>query len=622
MTDLPTHGPSGTRPGTGADTQGLTLPVILRRTVQRLPDAVAVAHKSGDQWQTISYRSFLQQVDALAAALVDIGIQLQDRVCLLSANRPEWLLADQAILATGAANVPIYPTLTPPQIRYLLQDSGARALFVSDTVQYAKVAEVVAETPQLAHIILMSGEVPANAPVPTMTWAAFLARGASVEARTREDREARLSHIQAEDTASIIYTSGTTGEPKGAMLTHRNIVSNHETIIPLVDIRATDANLSFLPLSHVFERVVYYAFISAGARINFAESIEKVRDNLAEVCPTFLVSVPRVLEKIRAGALDKAEKAPPLRRKIFHWAFEVAKTARTDRERLGGLSPWSTLQLGLADKLVFSKIRAVLGGRLRYCISGGAPLSKEVAEFFELVGIVLLEGYGLTETSPVITCNTPVARRLGTVGKPIDGVEVRIAEDGEILARGPNIMKGYFNKPEETAKAINDEGWFHTGDIGSFDPDGFLRITDRKKEILVTSNGKNVAPAPIENALLLSPFIAQACVLGDNRNFIAAILVPDYANLVPWAAKKGLPTEPASLAGHPEVQAFIQTEVARQTQDFARFEQIKQFVLLAQEFSIETGELTPKLSLKRRVILERHAAAIARMYEAPAPVEA
>lgn len=622
MTEQHALGLPGTRTQAGEDLHAATLPVIFRRTVDRQPDAVAMAHKTGDQWQTISYRSFLQQVDTLAAALVDIGILVHDRVCLLSANRPEWLLADQAILATGAANVPIYPTLTAPQIRYLLQDSGARALFVSDPVQYAKVVEVAAETPQLAHIVLMSGEAPAQAPITTETWAAFLARGEAAAERTRAEREARLARIAPEDTASIIYTSGTTGEPKGAMLTHRNIVSNHETIIPLVDIRATDANLSFLPLSHVFERVVYYAFISAGARINFAESIEKVRDNLAEVCPTFLVSVPRVLEKIRAGALDKAEKAPPLRRRIFHWAFDVARTARTDRERLGGLSPFTMMQLSIADKLVFSKIRAVLGGRLRYCISGGAPLSKEVAEFFELVGIVLLEGYGLTETSPVISCNTPVARRLGTVGKPIDGVEVHIAEDGEILARGPNIMKGYFNKPEETAKAIDPDGWFHTGDIGSFDEDGFLRITDRKKEILVMSNGKNVAPAPIENALLLSPYIAQACVLGDNRNFIAAILVPNFANLVPWATKKGLPTEPASLAGHPEVRALIQAEVARQTQSFARFEQIKQFTLLAQEFSIETGELTPKLSLKRRVILERHASAIERMYEAQAPVEA
>ncbi|MEB3236063.1 MAG: long-chain fatty acid--CoA ligase [Candidatus Sericytochromatia bacterium] len=622
MTEQHALGLPGTPAEAGADPHATTLPVIFRRTVDRQPDAVAMAHKMRDQWQTISYRSFLQQVDALAAALVDIGILVHDRVCLLSANRPEWLIADQAILATGAANVPIYPTLTAPQIRYLLQDSGARALFVSDPVQYAKVVEVASETPQLAHIVLMSGEAPAQAPITTETWAAFLARGEAAAERTRAEREARLARITPEDTASIIYTSGTTGEPKGAMLTHRNIVSNHETIIPLVDIRATDANLSFLPLSHVFERVVYYAFISAGARINFAESIEKVRDNLAEVCPTFLVSVPRVLEKIRAGALDKAEKAPPLRRRIFHWAFDVARTARTDRERLGGLSPFTMMQLSIADKLVFSKIRAVLGGRLRYCISGGAPLSKEVAEFFELVGIVLLEGYGLTETSPVISCNTPVARRLGTVGKPIDGVEVHIAEDGEILARGPNIMKGYFNKPEETAKAIDPDGWFHTGDIGSFDEDGFLRITDRKKEILVMSNGKNVAPAPIENALLLSPYIAQACVLGDNRNFIAAILVPNFANLVPWATKKGLPTEPASLAGHPEVRALIQAEVARQTQSFARFEQIKQFTLLAQEFSIETGELTPKLSLKRRVILERHASAIERMYEAQAPVEA
>ncbi len=601
-----------------------TIPAVFDVTVSKSGAKVALTFKKDGTWCPITYREFGDRAERVTAALIGAGVVKGDRVALLSENRPEWVMADQGILAAGAVNVPIYPTLTAAQMGYILNDCGAKVLIVSTNAQLAKLAEVKDELPQLTHVVLLEGAPAHQLQQELLDWDAFQKKGDELLAATANERKARKDQLTGNDMASIIYTSGTTGNPKGAVLTHGNLASNSQTVIPLIDITASDSCLSFLPLSHVFERVVYYVFITVGATINFAENIDKVPQNLSEVRPTFLTSVPRLFEKIRARVYEAMEQAGGLKKKLFYWAIGVAREAATETEKVGSVPPILALQHMVADKLVFSKIRQRTGGNLRYAISGGAPLSRQVGEFFNLIGLTLLEGYGMTETSPIIACNIPAARRLGTVGKPIPGVDVKIAGDGEILCRGPNVMKGYWNKPDATAEAIDPEGWMHTGDIGEFDSDGFLKITDRKKEILVMSNGKNVAPAPIENALITSPYIAQALLIGDNRNFISALLVPNFESLERWARGEGLPTgNPVELAANAKVKQLLRAEVDRTTVDFARFEQIKEFVVLPEELSQEKGHLTPTLKYKRRVIHESFKQQIEGIYaSSAAPVGA
>ncbi|MBI6545769.1 MAG: long-chain fatty acid--CoA ligase [Cyanobacteria bacterium NC_groundwater_1444_Ag_S-0.65um_54_12] len=590
------------------------------RTVTRYGSKTALTFKSKGAWQPITYQQFAQQTELVSAALGGLGIEKGDRIALLSENRPEWLMADQGILAIGAVNVPIYPTLASAQIKYLLEDCGARVLLLSSQTHLDKVLPVAGELPQLTHIILFDGTPRGQAPQKLLEWPHFLDQGKEFLASTASERAQRKASLNTDDLASIIYTSGTTGNPKGAMLSHGNLVSNHAEVVELIGITVTDSCLSFLPLSHVLERIAYYSMVSVGATINFAEGVDQVAANLQEVRPTILVSVPRLFEKIRARVYDAMEQAGGLKAKLFYWGLEVTKAAALEREKVGSVPLVLGLKHKIADRLVFSKVRARTGGNLRYCICGGAPLSREVAEFFTLIGIVLLEGYGMTETSPVISCNTPQARRLGTVGKPIPSVKVEIAGDGEILCHGPNVMKGYFNLPEATAEAIDAKGWMHTGDIGEFDPDGFLKITDRKKEILVMSNGKNVAPAPIENTLITSPYIAQAMVIGDNRNFIAALIVPNFEAVERWAKTTGLTVIRPELVKDTRVKALLRSEIDRLMGNFAHFEKIKEFVILPQELSQENGELTPTLKYKRRAILERYQEQIAEIYASIAPV--
>ena len=601
----------------------VTIPAIFDKTVTTNGLRTALTFKKDGAWHPITYQEFGRRAEFVTAALIGLGIDKGDRAALLSENRPEWVICDQGILAAGAINVPIYPTLSPTQIQYILNDCGARVLFISSKAHLDKVLEVAGDLPKLEQIVLFDGEPAGAGPQQLHSWKAFLDKGEQLKDSTAGDRKARKEALQADDLASFIYTSGTTGNPKGAMLTHRNLASNHLAVVKLVDIGPDDSCLSFLPLCHVFERCAYYAFVSAAAKINYAEGMDQVPANLLEVQPTFLCSVPRLFEKIRAKVIDAMEQTGGLKKTLFYWGLKAAKEALLEKEKVGSVPPALALQVKIADRLVFSKVRARTGGKLRYCISGGAPLSREVAEFFTLIGITLLEGYGLTETSPVITVNTPTARRLGTVGKPMPGIEVKIAEDGEIICRGENVMKGYFNLDEATKEAIDADGWFHTGDIGMFDPDGYLKITDRKKEILVMSNGKNVAPSPIENALITSPYIAQAIVIGDNRNFISALLVPNFEGLERWAKVEGLAGNRAELAKNPRTKALLQAEVEKATVDFAKFEKIKEFIVLPEELSQDKGELTPTLKYKRRVILEHHKDAIEAVYAAaPTPVGA
>ena len=581
----------------------------------RKPDALR--YKKDGAWRDISSEEFRRAVEELSMGLRGLGIERGDRVAILSENRPEWLYADLATLCAAALDVPVYTSLTPTQILYLLNDSRSKAIFVSNETQAAKVAEIRAQAPSLRHVIRMDDVAGAG----TLTLAEVRDRGGKALSADRAAVKTRASSWQPNEVATIIYTSGTTGEPKGVMLTHDNIVSNVVASLKIVsDFGPADVALSFLPLCHIFERMGgFYLLLAKGVTIAFAESIEKVPANMAEIRPTLMFSTPRLYEKMYARVLEKVASDPPARQKVFRWAIGVGR--RVFDHRVAGTAPGPLLKLqaAVADRLVFAKIRERVGGRLRLFVSGGAPLAKEINVFFGAAGLFILEGYGLTETSPVISVNTPSALRPGTVGRPIDGVEVKIATDGEILTRGRHVMKGYYNKPEATREAIDGEGWFHTGDIGVVDGDGFLVITDRKKDIIVTSGGKNIAPQPIENALKSHPLIAEIVMIGNKRNFPSALVVPNFANLEKWAREQGISfASREALVADPRVADLYDRTVKEHTKDLAQYERIKKIALLPREFSIETGELTPKLSVKRRVVEEKYKDLIDRMYQGAA----
>jgi long-chain acyl-CoA synthetase len=506
----------------------------------------------------------------------------------------------------------VYPTLPPRQIEYILRDSGAAAVFVSSAQQLEKIRDIRASLPALRQVISFD----AGLEGPDVTgFEALLARGREVRHRWPEWRREALT-VTPDDMATLIYTSGTTGEPKGVILTHGNLASNVNACDQVLPLRDRDECLSLLPLSHIFERMSgHYLTLNGGVVINYAESIEAVPRNLAEVRPTICGAVPRLYEKIYAGALEKASAGSLLKKKVFFWAKRVGEEW-TDRRLAGKIIPMDLrFAQAVADRLVFRKLRARVGGRLRYFISGGAPLSPEIARFFYAAGLPIYEGYGLTETSPVITVNTPERYKIGTVGTPIPGVEVRIASDGEILSRGPHIMKGYYNKPEATREAIDPDGWFHTGDIGILDAEGFLRITDRKKDIIVTAGGKNIAPQPIEGLLKLNKFVSNAVLLGDRQKYPIALLVPNFDRLEAWARGQGLPfTDRRDLVMLPAVREHMASEARKSLRDLAQFEVPKRFLILPQDFSIESGELTPKLSVRRKIVEQRYAQDIAALY--------
>jgi long-chain acyl-CoA synthetase len=551
-------------------------------------------------------------VQDLSLGLLELGVRRGDRVAILSENRPEWAITDYACLAARAADVPIYPTLPARQVEYILRDSGAAAVVVSSAAQLEKVLSVRARLPALTHVIALDAD--ATGPG-VLRFEDVLARGRAARDR-HSDWQASALTAAPDDLATLIYTSGTTGDPKGVMLSHGNIASNVTTCVALFSFTAEDECLSFLPLSHIFERMFgHYCMFHAGVVINYAESIDAVPANMLEIRPQLMASVPRLYEKIYARVLDNVRASSPLRKRIFAWGRRVgeqwAELMIEKRPVPAGLRA----QKLLADRLVFAKLRKRTGGRVRFFISGGAPLSREIARFFYAAGLPVLEGYGLTETSPVMAVNTFQHHRLGTVGKAIPEVEIRIAPDGEIVTRGPNVMCGYFNKPEATAEAIDEEGWFHTGDIGMIDADGFLSITDRKKDLIVTAGGKNIAPQPIENLAKSSKFVATAVMIGDRRPFPVMLVVPNAAQVKGWAEYKGLPDgELEALLGLPEVRQKIEREVRMTLRDLAQFEMPKKLLLLSREFTVESGELTPTLKVRRRIVEERHRAAIEALY--------
>jgi long-chain acyl-CoA synthetase len=548
----------------------------------------------------------------MALAWRSLGIERGDRVAILSENRPEWLIADYALLAAGGVSVPIYTSLKPAQIRYILANAGARALVVSTPDLLARVLSVKADLPDLHEIVLMDGAGDPESEV--LSWRDLMGRGEELRRRD-PDAFTRIAHATGpSDLASIIYTSGTTGEPKGVMLTHGSFVSDVMATREVFDFRRSDRALSFLPLSHVFERTVDYLYMACGVTIVHV-ALEDVAASLPAMQPNIIGSVPRLYEKMHERIRQKVAEAPPFRRRLFHWAREAGRRARLE-PLMGGPAPslGARLRFALADRLVLSKVRAGLGGRLRIIVSGGAPLSQDLLHYFVTLGLNIAEGYGLTETSAVVTVNDPKGIRPGTVGRPIPGIQLRIAADGEILVRGPIIMKGYYGDPEATAAVIRD-GWFHTGDIGEVDADGYLSITDRKKDIIVTSGGKNVAPQVLEQALAGTGMVSQAVVIGNGRRFISALLVPEPRALEGICRQNetgSLPMEEA--VEHPAVVEAFRRAVDRAMSEFASFEQVKSFALLPHEFSMETGELTPTMKVRRRVVEEKFRDRIERIY--------
>jgi long-chain acyl-CoA synthetase len=568
--------------------------------------------KVAGAWKPISADDFGFTVRALSLGLNGLGVNPGDRVAILSENRPEWAMADYAILCAGAWSVPIYPTLPAGQIAPLLTDCGARAIFVSTLEQLGKILTIRGQCPDLDHVILMQGSPPQEPGF--ATFHGVVDRGRPTLEMSPGVFEQRAARVQPDDVATIIYTSGTTGEPKGAMLTHSNFVSNVVTGCEVIPFTADAVALSFLPLSHVFERMLDYAYLHKHGSIAYAESIEQLAANFQEVNPHTFGAVPRVYEKVYARIMGKVDSGSPLKKKLFGWAVGVGRERVAFQERGEPLPGGLAARAKVADALVFGKIRAALGTRFRFAVSGGAPLSRDLAEFFIGAGVMIYEGYGLTETSPVICVNGPGRWRLGTVGRALRGVEVRIAEDGEILTRGPHVMKGYFRKPEATAEAIDRNGWFHTGDIGALD-DGFLSITDRKKDLIVLAGGKKAAPQPIENELKRSPFVAQPIVVGDRQKFLAALIVPDFERLKDWAAAHRFDVRWDSIDAHPEIRRLFQSEIDEYNRGKAHHEQIRAFALLPSDLTIEDGSVTPTLKVKRRILEGRYAELIERMYE-------
>jgi long-chain acyl-CoA synthetase len=568
-------------------------------------------YKRGGAWRSISSEDFLRRVRRVALGLQSLGLARGERAGILSESSPEWVVVDVGCQFAGIINAPIYPTLAPQQVCYILEDSGARLLFVQNSAALERVRAAVGGCGALSHVVVMEGEASDGA----MTLEELEARGAELEASRPGLLEEVSSAISPEDLATIIYTSGTTGEPKGVMITHSNVVSNLIGTSERLAFTPEDVVLSVLPLSHVFERGAMYMYLHHGAKVYFAEAIEKVGENLREVRPTLVVAVPRLYEKIYARIKERAAEGGKAKTAILMWAVRVARrwAHRVVWEK--PVPAWLALEHKLASRLVFSKWRDGVGGRIRLFLAGGAALPEELGLIFYGAGLPIVQGYGLTETSPVITVNGPVDNRVGTVGRPIRHVEVRIAEDGEIETRGPNVMRGYYNKPDATREVFTTDGWFKTGDIGTLDAEGYLRITDRKKELFKTSGGKYVAPQPIEQRIKRSRFVNQVVLIGNGRKFAAALIVPDWEMLRSYAQHKGLDCKtPSEFCRHPRIINLMQRQVDSVTEDLSRFERVKRVALLERELTVEGGELTPTLKVKRRVVDDKYKEIIDRLY--------
>lgn len=591
-----------------------TLVEVFERIAAVHKRADTLNYKKDDRWVPISSTEMLARVRRIAAGLYALGLRRGDRVALLSESRPEWTLMDAGCLFAGAIDVPIYPTLTPHQVRYIVKDSGARVLVVSNHEKFLQVREVLRECPAVEQVVFFEGEgVQDNEGI---TLSELEQRGQVLAEERPRVIDDLTRETDPDELATIIYTSGTTGEPKGVMLTHANLVSNLINSSSHLSFDEKDTVLSVLPLSHIFERQAMYMYLYQGMAVYYAESLDTIGANLREVRPTILVGVPRIFEKIYARIKERVAAKGKINSALLSWAVAIAKDyARfaVDRKPVPRVL---ALKHRLATRLVFSKWREAFGGRIRLLVSGGAALPEELGYIYLGAGIPIIQGYGLTETSPVITAGRLEENRIGTVGKPIRNVEVRIASDGEIETRGPNVMRGYYNKPEATSGVFTEDGWFKTGDIGTIDGDGFLRITDRKKELFKTSGGKYIAPQPLEQMIKGSRFVNQVVLIGDGRKFPAALIVPNWQQIDSYAQVKGIKAaNHAELCRHPRIIDLLERQIAGLTSDLAQYERVKKIALLENEFTIEGGELTPTLKVKRRVIDEKYRSVIDQFYD-------
>jgi len=566
--------------------------------------------KRDGEYQPISTADFAVRVRELSLGFRELGLEPGAKAVILSENRPEWVMTDFAVLCAGAVTVPIYTSLLPEQIKYIINDSDAELVVCSCRELWLKVESVRKDLPKVRHCVMIDQDPSSGNPA----LEDVMAKGKRVAVSAPNLFEHQALAVQPGDLASIIYTSGTTGVPKGVMLSHDNFVSNIKSICRFVDFRSSDIALSFLPLSHVLERTATFVFLHRGATIAYAESVETVSENLIEVRPTVMISVPRLFEKMYARVMDMVLRSSPAKKALFFWALAVGRRWAAKTVSKQPVPRILAFEKAIASRLVFSKILARTGDRVRFFVCGGAPLAADIAEFFYAMDLVILPGYGLTETSPVLTGNAVDDYRFGSAGKPIPDVEIRIAPDGEILAWGPNVMLGYYKREAETGEAM-EGGWFHTGDIGRLDEDGFLFITDRKKDLIVTAGGKNVAPQPIENVLGLNPCISNVVVVGERRRFISALIVPNLVKLAEYARANHIPfREPADLCRRKDILEFMLAEVERSTPELASYERIKKIALLDHDFDIASGEVTPTLKVRRAIVEEKYKSLIDSLY--------
>ncbi len=571
-------------------------------------------YKLEGRYVGITYDELYDKVEAVAYGLSSLGLKRGDKIAILSENRPEWPISDLASLIIGAIDVPIFPTLTAKQIEYILLNGDVSFIVVSNSFQLNKVLQIRDDVKALQQIIIMNSK-DNRRDKSILDFSKVYEIGKVAREKKRDQFEKWLQQIKPSDIATIIYTSGTTGEPKGVMLTHGNFVSNMKASLDHISINEDDTLLSFLPISHCFERMAgYYTALSTGAIVSYAESIETVAQNLIEVKPTIVTTVPRLFERIHAQVVKNVESGSTTKKKIFYWAIDVGKRYVTARKR-GMVSPVLRAQHSIADRLVYSKLKERTGGKIKYFVSGGAALSRELGEFFEALGIMIIEGYGMTECSPVISANRIDDYEFGSVGKPLNNVQVKIADDGEIVTRGPHVMVGYYKNKDGTNEAIDKDGWLHTGDIGHFGPDGFLVITDRKKHLFVNSGGKNIAPQPIENLLQQSKFVDQIVLIGDKRRFNTALIVPDFDSLKEYAREHHVIfSSEKELSVNEKINDAIREDINKLQKDIAKYEQVRRFKLLGEPFTIESGELTPTLKIKRKVVEQKYADLIEAMY--------
>ena len=594
-----------------------TIPELFLFLTERysgINDKFVIKRKVDNKYIGITYDEFRSQTESFAYGLLALGIKKKDNIAIIAENRPEWVYSDMAILSINAVDVPLYPSLTSESIEFILNNSEAKGIIVSNKLQLNKILKIKGNCRHLRYIILLNEKDFSDADKQIYTFKSVQEMGVLFKESNPHLLEDNIKQVRENDLCTIIYTSGTTGEPKGVMLTHKNILSNVNSALIAYPITEKDTFLSFLPLCHIFERMAgYYTAFASGCTVVYAESIESVAQNLIEANPTIMTTVPRLFERIYSKIIKNIDSQPASKQKIFYWAMDIGKKYAIAK-RSGNIPITLLVKHRLAERLVFGKLKEKMGGKMRFFISGGAPLSRELGEFFEAIGVIILEGYGLTESSPVLAANKVDDFKFGTVGKIFPGVEIKIASDGEILARGPNIMLGYYKNKKETEEVLKD-GWLHTGDIGVFDSDGFLLITDRKKHLFKTSSGKYIAPTPIENMFLSSKYIDQFVLVGDKRMFLSALIVPDFESIKEYADSNNIPyTNSEELVKRKEIYDLIEKDMGKIQKKLANFERVRKFALLEKPFALEDGEITPSLKIRRKIVEERYSHLIEEMY--------